>query len=61
MKELVQAMGETVPAEVREVTEGLQYRDFITVGLLLKKLKLREPGRARWHIDRGQLDLCARE
>lgn len=44
VKELVQAMGETAPENVREVASGLQYRDFITVGLLVKGLKLREPG-----------------
>jgi protoporphyrinogen oxidase len=44
VKELVAAIGERVPASVREIAAGLQYRDFITVGLLLKKLNLREPG-----------------
>jgi len=44
VQELIRGMGESVPAEVREISEGLQYRDFITVGLLLKRLKLREPG-----------------
>jgi protoporphyrinogen oxidase len=44
IKELVHAMGSAVPAEVREVAAGLLYRDFITVGVLVKKLKLREPG-----------------
>ncbi len=43
VRELVRAMGEGVPAEVREVAAGLQYRDFITVGLLVKKIKLRDP------------------
>jgi protoporphyrinogen oxidase len=33
-------MGESVPPEVQSVAQGLVYRDFITVGLLLKKLKL---------------------
>ncbi len=42
MKELVRAMDASVPANVREVSEGLQYRDFITVGLLVDKLKVRE-------------------
>jgi len=37
-------MGAAVPTGVREIGEGLQYRDFITVGLLLRKLKIREPG-----------------
>jgi protoporphyrinogen oxidase len=43
MSELVRAMDVTVPANVREVSEGLQYRDFITVGLLVDKLKVKEP------------------
>ena len=30
------------PANVREVAEGLIYRDFITVGLLVSRLKLKE-------------------
>jgi protoporphyrinogen oxidase len=40
VQELVRALHTEVPPEVREVAEGLQYRDFITVGLLLKKIKL---------------------
>jgi protoporphyrinogen oxidase len=44
VQELVRAMGNTAPAIIREVSEGLQYRDLITVGLLLKKLRLREAG-----------------
>lgn len=44
VKELVNAMGEGVPAGVHEIAASLQHRDFITVGLLLKQLKLREPG-----------------
>ena len=32
-----------VPAEVQEVSEGLIYRDFITVGLLVNKLLVTEP------------------
>ena len=31
-----------MPANVREVSDGLQYRDFITVGLLLDELKVRD-------------------
>jgi len=41
VRDLVGAMGETVPANVRRIARGLPYRDFITVGLLLKKLKLK--------------------
>jgi protoporphyrinogen oxidase len=43
MRELVEAMDAPVPANVREVSEGLQYRDFITVGLLADRLKVHEP------------------
>jgi protoporphyrinogen oxidase len=42
VKELVRALDAEVPAEVRQVGEGLIYRDFITVGLLLKEMKVRE-------------------
>jgi protoporphyrinogen oxidase len=48
VKELVQAMadgGSPVPPNVREVAANLQYRDFIAVGLLVDKLKVKEPGK----------------
>ncbi|MGA2192753.1 MAG: NAD(P)/FAD-dependent oxidoreductase [Nitrospirota bacterium] len=41
IKDLIRAMGDGVPARVREVSEGLVYRDFITVGLLLDRLKIK--------------------
>jgi protoporphyrinogen oxidase len=43
MRELIRAMDLTVPANVLEVSDGLQYRDFITVGLLADRLKVQEP------------------
>ncbi len=43
MRELVEAMDAPVPEQVREVSAGLQYRDFITVGLLVDRLKVQEP------------------
>jgi protoporphyrinogen oxidase len=43
MRELVEAMDAPVPESVREVSAGLQYRDFITVGLLADRLKVKEP------------------
>jgi protoporphyrinogen oxidase len=43
MRELVDAMDAPVPENVREVSAGLQYRDFITVGLLANRLKVKEP------------------
>ncbi len=38
VRDLVRAISGPVPAEVTEVSEGLMYRDFITVGLLASKL-----------------------
>jgi protoporphyrinogen oxidase len=43
MRELLRAMQTPIPANVLEVSDGLQYRDFITVGLLVDKLKVTEP------------------
>jgi protoporphyrinogen oxidase len=42
VKDLVRAMDAPIPANVRDVSEGLLYRDFITVGILVKKLKVAE-------------------
>jgi protoporphyrinogen oxidase len=42
VRELVDAMDTAIPGEVREVSDGLQYRDFITVGLLVDQLTVRE-------------------
>ncbi|WP_213805569.1 NAD(P)/FAD-dependent oxidoreductase [Granulicella sp. dw_53] len=42
MRELIRAIDAPVPPNVREVSEGLQYRDFITVGLLADRLKVQE-------------------
>lgn len=41
IKDLVISLGEVVPAPVLEIATKLPYRDFITVGLLLKKLKIK--------------------
>jgi protoporphyrinogen oxidase len=43
MRELTQAMTGDIPANVKEVSDGLQYRDFITVGLLCDRLNVNEP------------------
>ena len=42
VKELIADMNPPAPARVREVSDGLVYRDFITVGVLCDKIKLRE-------------------
>ncbi|MBO5845710.1 MAG: NAD(P)/FAD-dependent oxidoreductase [Clostridia bacterium] len=41
VKDLIAGMGEIPPAKVREVASELPYRDFITVGLLVDKLNLK--------------------
>lgn len=41
VKDLVAGMGSEVPAAPAEIAKGLPYRDFVTVGLLLNKLNLK--------------------
>lgn len=41
VRDLVRAMGPAVPEPVREVAGGLVYRDFVTVGLLVDRLRVR--------------------
>ncbi len=45
VKELIRGMEPQPPANVRDVAGGLIYRDFITVGLLVSRLKVKENGR----------------
>jgi len=45
VRDLINAMGNIVPENVKTISEGLQYRDFITVGLLLNKLKIKNKTR----------------
>lgn len=47
IKDLVRSLSTDVPSQVREVSDNLQYRDFITVGLLADKLKVKDDGRAK--------------
>jgi len=48
IKELMRCLDAPVPANVLEVSDGLIYRDFITVGVLLRKLKISE------HSEKGR-------
>ncbi|MBI4875039.1 MAG: NAD(P)/FAD-dependent oxidoreductase [Acidobacteria bacterium] len=55
VQELVAAIEPPAPAPVREIGEGLMYRDFLTVGVLCRDLKLKnrtprgpEPVRDNW-------------
>jgi protoporphyrinogen oxidase len=43
VKDLVKALSPKAPKEVAELANGLVYRDFITVGLLIKKPKITLP------------------
>ncbi len=45
VKHLISMMDPAPPEAVRKVAEGLIYRDFMTVGLLLKKLHVEEKGK----------------
>jgi protoporphyrinogen oxidase len=47
VRELIVAMDKYAPEPVQEVASGLIYRDFITVGLLLKKINLRNDTRQK--------------
>jgi protoporphyrinogen oxidase len=42
VKELVRGLRTTVPPAITDISDNLQYRDFITVGLLLDELKVRD-------------------
>src|SRR5262249_35467129 len=42
VQDLVRSLKTAVPQRVQEVSDGLMYRDFITVGLLLKDLRIKE-------------------
>ena len=41
LKDLVRDMDTKVPTKIQKIAEGLPYRDFVTVGLLVKKLNLK--------------------
>ena len=44
IKELIRSVDCEVPGQVKEISEGLVYRDFVEVGLLVNKLKVFEQG-----------------
>ena len=43
VRELINSLDVEVPAEIRKISDGLVYRDFVTVGLLVDKLSVTEP------------------
>jgi protoporphyrinogen oxidase len=42
VRELLRALETPIPEEILEISDGLQYRDFITVGLLVDRLSITE-------------------
>ena len=42
MRELIACMDAPIPEPVQEIAQGLQYRDFLTVGLLVERLNVKE-------------------
>ncbi len=44
VKELIRSLDSEAPADIREISDGLVYRDFITVGMLLDRLQIGEDG-----------------
>ncbi len=51
VRDLITAMKAAVPSNVREVASGLVYRDFMTVGMLLKRMNVDLPDGRRCHPD----------
>lgn len=41
LKDLVNSINTCVPKEIRKIANGLPYRDFVTIGVLVKKLNLK--------------------
>jgi protoporphyrinogen oxidase len=44
IKELIRSFDAPVPQRIKEISEGLVYRDFITVGMLLDRLNIQDRG-----------------
>jgi protoporphyrinogen oxidase len=58
VKDLVLGLEPAAPADVREVAAGLVYRDFITVGLLLDRLAVRNKGQGSSGDGTGMIPDC---
>ncbi|TCK70899.1 NAD(P)/FAD-dependent oxidoreductase [Acidipila rosea] len=43
VRELIRSLDVEIPAEIKQISDGLIYRDFVTVGLLVNKLTVTEP------------------
>lgn len=47
IKDLIKAMGNGVPEQVKRIASGLKYRSFLIVGLLLNKLKIKNESKIK--------------
>jgi len=61
IKELIAGFSPAAPAPVAEIANGLLYRDFITVGLLLKQLKVKDEKQANKLIKDNWIYIQERE
>jgi protoporphyrinogen oxidase len=43
IRELINSLDTPIPSDIRAISDGLIYRDFLTVGLLVNKLSVTEP------------------
>src|SRR5690606_13002929 len=46
VQELISGLSPDAPKEIKHISDGLLYRDFITVGLLLTQLKVKDEKQA---------------
>ncbi len=73
VRDLVRGMGDAAPADAHRIADGLPYRDYITVGLLVNKLLLENKTKVKtltgnvpdcWiyvqerEVKRGRLQIC---
>lgn len=61
VQDLVKGLCPAPPQQVREVAEGLQYRDFMIVGLLLRELKVKDEKKANQLIADNWIYIQERE
>lgn len=51
VKELIKGCQFPIPDSIKNIANGLEYRDFFTVGLLVKKLSVKDDGKLRDRVD----------
>src|SRR5690606_9222717 len=61
VKELIAGLSPEAPEPISHIAQGLMYRDFITVGLLLKELKVKDEKQANKLIKDNWIYIQERE